>query len=232
MPKHGEARAASKEALSRRTVVDAVLALIQEDGLDAVSIRRLADRLGVTPMALYWHFRNKDELLDATAARLFEQVSLPDAPAWHWQVRLRALLGSLLTVLRGHREAAPLLATRTVTSDSALDATESLLDALRQAGFSPAEATQVARHALSAVSNLVSGQPGVVVGETSGASPDDRRRAAETLAALPTDRYPRLVEAATPLSEGIDSESYFAFGLDLILAGIEAMARDLPGHRR
>jgi TetR/AcrR family transcriptional regulator, tetracycline repressor protein len=95
---------------------------------------------------------------------------------------------------------------------------------LRRGGFSPAEATQIARHALSAATNLVSGEPGVVVRNESGEMIDARRRARLFLESLPPERYPRLVEAAVPLSEGVDPDAYFAFGLDLLLAGIEAMA--------
>ena len=99
-----------------------------------------------------------------------------------------------------------------------------MLDVLRRGGFSPAEATQIARHALSAVVNLVSGEPGVVAREESEEMIDARRRARLFLESLPPERYPRLVEAAVPFSEGVDPDTYFAFGLDLLLAGIEAMA--------
>jgi TetR/AcrR family tetracycline transcriptional repressor len=64
----------------------------------------------------------------------------------------------------------------------------------------------------------------VVVREESGEMIDARRRARLFLESLPSERYPRLVEAARPLSEGVDPDTYFAFGLDLLLAGIEAMA--------
>ena len=64
----------------------------------------------------------------------------------------------------------------------------------------------------------------MVAREESGKVIDARRRARLFLESLPPERYPRLVEAATPLSEGVDPDTYFAFGLDLLLAGIEAIA--------
>lgn len=178
----------------------------------------------MTPMALYWHFRSKDELLDGMAARVFEKVDLSVDASGTWQERLRALLGSMVVVLRAHPSTAILLSTRTAFSEGGLRATEVMLDILRRGGFSPTEATQVARHALSTVTNLVSAEPGVVAQGESGETMDDRRRARLALESLPPERYPRLVEAATPLSESLDPDTYFAFGLDLLLVGIEAMA--------
>jgi TetR/AcrR family tetracycline transcriptional repressor len=213
-----------RNALTPRAVVEGALSLADSEGLEALTIRRLAKELGVTPMALYWHFRSKGELLDGMAARIFEEVDLSVDASATWQEQLRALLGSMLGVLRAHPSTAILLSTRTASSEGSLRATEVALDILRRGGFSPAEATQIARHALSTVVNLVSGEPGVVAREESGELLDARRRARLFLESLPPERYPRLVEAARPLSEGVDPDAYFAFGLDLLLAGIEAMA--------
>ena len=216
--------ASGRATLTPRTVVAGALALADAEGLGAVTIRRLAKQLGVTPMALYWHFGSKDELLDGMAAGIFEEVDPSTDASATWQEQLRALLGSMLDVLRAHPSTAILLSTRTVSSEGSLRATEVLLDVLRRAGFSPTEATQVARHAVSAVTSLVSGEPGVVAREESEEMLEARRRARLFLESLSTERYPRLVEAATPLSEGVSPDAYFAFGLDLLLAGIEAMA--------
>lgn len=213
-----------RTTLTPHAVVEAALALAEAEGLEAVTIRRLAKELGVTPMALYWHFRSKDELLEGMAASIFEEIDLSVDTSAAWQEQLRALLGSMIDVLRAHPSAAILFSTRTVSSEGSLLATEVVLDILRRGGFSPTEATQISRHALSTVTNLVSGEPGVVVREESKELIDTRRRARLFLESLPPEHYPRLVEAATPLSEGADPDAYFAFGLDLLLAGIEAMA--------
>jgi TetR/AcrR family transcriptional regulator, tetracycline repressor protein len=224
MSKESRKRAPNRGTLTPQTVVEGALVLADSEGLEAVTIRRLAKELGVTPMALYWHFRSKDELLDGMAASIFEEVDLSVDASARWQEQLRALLGSMLGVLRAHPSSAILLSTRTASSEGSLRATEVALDILRRGGFSPAEATQIARHALSTITNLVSGEPGVVAREESGEMVDARRRARLFLESLPPERYPRLVEAARPLSEGVEPDAYFAFGLDLLLAGIEAMA--------
>lgn len=224
MARESRQNASSKGTLTPQTVVEGALALADAEGLGTVTIRRLAKELGVTPMALYWHFRNKDELLDGMAARVFEEIDLSVDASATWQEQLRALLGSMLSVLRARPSTAILLSTRTASSEGSLRATEVALDILGRGGFSPAQATQIARHALSTVTNLVSGEPGVVAREESGELIDVRRRARVLLESLPPERYPRLVEAAAPLSEGVDPDAYFAFGLDLLLAGIEAIA--------
>lgn len=224
MVRKSRRNAPDRAPLTPRTVVEGALALADAEGLEAVTIRRLAKGLGVTPMALYWHFRNKDELLAGMAARIFEEIDLSVDGFATWQEQLRALLGSMVGVLRAHPSTAILLSTRTASSEGSLRATEVALDILGRGGFSPTEATQIARHALSTVTNLVSGEPGVVAREEPGELLDARRRARLFLESLSPERYPRLVEAATPLSEGVDPDTYFAFGLDLLLAGIEAMA--------
>ncbi len=217
-------RAADKAGLSPETIVRRAIATADAEGLDAVTIRRLARELGVTPMALYWHFRNKDELLDAMAASVFDEIDLPMDATASWRRQLGAVLASLVAALRAHPAIAPLIAMRTVSTEGSLRVTEVLLDALRRGGFSPAEATQIARHALAVATSLVAPMPGVVALAEPDGMADARHQARQALAALPAEQYPRLVEAAGPLSEGVAPDAYIAFGLDLLLAGIEAMA--------
>lgn len=114
--------------------MDGALSLADSRGLASVTIRRLAKELGVTPMALYWHFRSKDELLEGVAARIFEEVDLSVDASATWQEQLRALLGSMVGVLRAHPSSAILLSTRTASSEGSLRATEVALDILRRGG--------------------------------------------------------------------------------------------------
>ncbi|HEX5847921.1 MAG TPA: TetR/AcrR family transcriptional regulator C-terminal domain-containing protein [Rubrobacter sp.] len=215
---------AGRRQLTPETVVGRALVLADSVGLEGVTIRRLAKDLGVTPMALYWHFRNKDALLDAMMGRIFAEVdpALEDSATWVEQ--FRALMRSLAGALRAHPGVAPLFATRTNSSESSLRFTEVALDVLRRGGFSPVEATRVSRHALSTIVNLVVGEPGFISPEGSDEPLDARRRARLYLETLPPERYPRLVEAAVPLSAPEDPEAYYQFGLDLLLAGVEEMA--------
>ncbi len=95
--------------LTRGAVVDRALALADASGLDALTIRKLATELGVTPMALYWHFRGKDELLEGLAERIWSEIDTTVDATLPWPDQLRALLSSLLAVLRAHPAAPQLL---------------------------------------------------------------------------------------------------------------------------
>jgi TetR/AcrR family transcriptional regulator, tetracycline repressor protein len=224
MVAEGRQSVAGKRQLTPEMVVGRALVLADSGGLGGVTIRRLAGDLGVTPMALYWHFRNKDELLDAMMGRIFSEVDPTLDESAPWLEQFRALMDSLAGALRAHPGAAPLFATRTNSSESSLRMTEVALDILGRGGFSPTEATRVARHALSTVVNLVTGEPGFIAPDDSGELLDARRRARVFLQALPPELYPRLVEAAVPLSAREDPEAYYEFGLDLLLAGVGEMA--------
>ncbi|OSY43327.1 MULTISPECIES: TetR/AcrR family transcriptional regulator [Pseudonocardia] len=209
--------------LTRARVIATANDLAGAEGLRAVTVRRVATELQVTPMALYWHVRGKDELLDGMAESALDRVDPGVDPALPWPGGIRSLLGSILRSLCRDPIAAGLLTTRTITSEHGLEITESLLDLLRRGGFAPGPATQVARHAIASLAALAAGGSGVVVREPDGPSPE-RRRARERLEALPVRRYPRLVEAAGPLSEGVEREAYLALGLELLVAGIVATA--------
>ncbi|EHR62826.1 transcriptional regulator [Saccharomonospora cyanea NA-134] len=217
-----EAVDTERPPLTPRTVVGAALSLAESAGLESVTIRRLAKELGVTPMALYWHFRNKDELLDGMVGELYSQMEPTADSSAPWPRQLRDLLGSVIDVLRRYPSAAPLFATRSPASESSLRITEALLDILRRGGFSPRDATQIARHALSTLAHLVEAVPRPDNPELT----ETRRRMRLFLESLEPDRFPRLAEAANPLSECEDPERHIRFGLDLLVGGVEAMARN------
>lgn len=213
----------STERLNPERVVNAAIALAEEEGLVAVTVRRLTRGLGVTPMAFYWHFRNKDELLDDMADAVLAHVEPSADRAMPWADQLRGLLGSVLGVLHRFPVTASLVTHRTASSEAALDTTEALLDVLRRGGFTAEAATQVARHALATLANLAGGRAGVVVQEP-GEPSTERIRARHRLEALPRDRFPRLTEAAAPLTEGVAPDAHLCLGLDLLVAGVVATA--------
>ncbi len=209
--------------LTRDTVVDRALRLADADGLEALTIRKLAAELGVTPMALYWHFRSKDGLLEGLAERVWSEIDTDVDAGAPWAAQLRGLLESLLGVLRAHPSAAPLLVQSEKQSESALRATEVTLDVLRSAGFDPKHASEIARSALWTGLMLVMSEPGIDMLE-----PDDRaeaqRRKQVALASLPLVRYPRLVECAIPMTACDDPGFHYELGVSVFIAGVQAIA--------
>jgi len=210
--------------LTRAAVVDRALALADAAGLDALTIRKLATELGVTPMALYWHFRGKDELLEGLGDRLWSEVDLSLDRSAPWTDQLRALFTSLLTVLRTHPAAPALLArSNIVNSEAGLGALEVALELLRTAGFSPADASAVARSTLWTALTLVMSEPGIEM--LDGAERTElQRKKAVTMATLSPAKYPRVVECAIPMTACDDPEEHYEFGIDVFIDGVAAIA--------
>lgn len=135
--------------ITRADVLDATLALAEADGLDAVTMRAVAARLDVTPMALYRHVGDKQGLLDGLVERLLDDLPVPD-PALPWDARLGALAAGLRDVGRRHPDAFPLLFRRPATAPIALRRRDAVCDALRDAGV-PADRVPGAERLLSSL---------------------------------------------------------------------------------
>ena len=100
---------ADRTRLTKSAVVDRALQLADSVGLDALTIRKLATELGVTPMALYWHFRSKEELLTGLVERVWSEIDPDVDRSAPWPDQLRTMFESLLAVLRAHPAASKLL---------------------------------------------------------------------------------------------------------------------------
>lgn len=228
-----QTRETERTRLSKDAVVDRALALADAEGLDALTIRRLASELGVTPMALYWHFRSKEALLTGLYGRIWAEIDTDVDPSADWPQQLRGMLESLVRVLRAHPCASQiLLSVEKLSSDVALRATETALEVLRRGGFDPVHASELARAALWTGLMLVMSTPGFEPGLADAELAELLRRDRVRLAMLPPDRYPRVVEAAVPLTacSAEDQEFHFRFGIDLFVAGVQAMAPRSAGE--
>jgi TetR/AcrR family transcriptional regulator, tetracycline repressor protein len=210
--------------LSKAAVVGRAITLADAEGLDALTIRRLAQELGVTPMALYWHFRNKDELLNGLADQFWSEIDTDVDEAAPWSAQLRALLESLVQVLRAHSSASQLLVAGEKQSPAALEAIEVTLEVLRRGGFDPQHASAVARSAQWTGLMLAMSEPGYGPSLSEANRAEHQRRSRIQLAMLPPDRYPCLVEAAEPMTDCNDPDFHYRFGIDLFIRGVQAMA--------
>jgi TetR/AcrR family transcriptional regulator, tetracycline repressor protein len=213
--------------LSKHAVVSRALTLADTEGLNALTIRRLAAELGVTPMALYWHFRSKEELLKGLSDQVWSEIDVDVDAAAPWSQQLRGLLESLVSVLRAHPSAPHLVLDHEKNSPAAIKATEITLEVLRGAGFGPAHASEIARGTLWQGLMLVMSESGLESGTGPPLPAVERAECLRAnhvrLATLPIGTYPRVVECALPMTS-TDPELHYRFGIDLFIAGVEAMA--------
>jgi TetR/AcrR family transcriptional regulator, tetracycline repressor protein len=219
---------AGRPQLSKASVVERALKLADADGLDALTIRKLAQELGVTPMALYWHFRSKDDLLVGLAERLWSEIDLTVDPSAPWSAQLRELLQSLIGVLRSHPSAPWLLMEHEATNEPAMRATEVALEILRSgAGFDPEQAGEIALLALWTGITLMLSEVGFDPTMSVEECHEVQRTKMIRLSMLPPTIYPRIVEHAKVLTDSDDSDLHYQLGVDVFIAGVEAAAARL-----
>lgn len=216
----------AKISLNPAAVVDRALAIVDAEGLEGLTIRKVADAFGVTPMALYWHFSNKEALLDAVGDAVVSDLKVP-ADDLELEDYLREGMTSLVDVMRAHPSATHLVPGRLLLNEVGRDLTENVLERLATAGFSLDRSAAVAHYALMIAMTLVTGEPGA---ETT-VKPDEREEAHTAklalLQSLPADRYPRLRAAAPAMTECGDSDDYYGAGIGIFVAGVMADARAL-----
>jgi AcrR family transcriptional regulator len=128
----------------RREILDAALAIADDQGLDAVTMRAVAARIGVTAMALYPHVRSKEDMLDGLLGRLLAELSLPD-PAKPWPERLRELARSARDWAHRHPAVVPLVFTRPAITLDAVKVVDAIYQALLDAGVRPDQVVRVER---------------------------------------------------------------------------------------
>lgn len=135
-------RRAPRNTLSRTRIVDAALTLMDDQGLDAVTMPRLAKRLGVGTMSLYRHVDDKDDLINAVAERVLSGVQVPPGAPDDWEARVVGYLHALRRQALAHPALSRILATRGLTVGPVFDQLEQVHTILRAAGFSPADAVR------------------------------------------------------------------------------------------
>jgi AcrR family transcriptional regulator len=207
-------------------VLEAAIALADETGLERFSMRGLAQELGVVPMALYKHVANKDQLLDGMVDLVFGEIELPPEDLdWRSAMRRRAL--SAREALRRHPWAIGMMESR-APGRANLRNHDAVMGCLRKAGFPFEQAI----HAYSVQDAYIYGfalQERDLALDTPDSAGEAAQRRAKTVGAL--EDYPHLLEITSKLAgSGYDNATEFAWGLDLILEGLERVRA--KGDRR
>ena len=202
-----------KAKFTRAQLQAAALALVDEQGLAALSMRALAGALGTGPMTLYNYVRDRDELDALVVEAVMAEVARP-RPRSDWQSDVRAIVEATWRTVRRHPNVIPLVLTRRTLHETTLDWAEGLLDALARSGRSGTELLVAFRTVSGFVMGLAQAQ---LAGPLSAETDPDVARAQ----ALPPERFPRLIEIAKAATRlGADRE--FRAGLDIVMAGLAA----------
>lgn len=213
---------AERVPLTRERIITTALALIDQDGLESLSMRRLGAALGVEAMSIYHHVANKDEVLDGVLEQILLEVELPpdEGP---WQERVRALVRAWRVVALRHPGAFVLVDTRPIRSVRGYAPLESAFRILSDAGLSPAAALDAFSVAAALVLGCVRQGP---QGPGTPTTPDVADHGAD-LDEL-GDHYPNLVQALVEHGDDVDLDVQFEMAIDILVAGLERLVRPHP----
>ncbi len=215
-----------RERLTRERIVEAALRVMDAEGLDAVTMRRVAREVGVEAMSLYHHVRDKDDLLGGICSLVMRGFVIPPADL---DPAERARLGAheWRRLLKAHPNVVAVFAERkeAMTDIEALLPMEFALDVLRSNGLEERDAVQ----AFNVIGGYIMGCVMMEVGRmfSAGATPSNEASVAPP-PDLPADRLPCIV-AALPYLAACDPDEQFDYGLDLLLAGIAARVGENTG---
>jgi AcrR family transcriptional regulator len=215
--------------LSREVIVRTALAISDREGAEAVSLRRIAAELGVTPMALYRYVESKEDLLDGLVDLVYGEVELPDPRTHDWWEGLTRIAHSARRVLVAHPAVAAIAATRPAAGPNALRIVERILALLVRTGFDMETAVRIQTTFTRFIVALIALEAGLLP----ELSEEDRRQTALRLRfeleSLSPDEYPNLIAAAPYIATPFEPGRTFDQALELLNGGI---ASQLPNGRR
>lgn len=228
MPKTAERQTADRPPrrgrrprFSRREIAQTALELVDREGLEALSMQRLARKLGMGTMTLYGYFRDKDELLEAVVdAAVSPATARPLTGSWRGQ--MRTLVERAHATLSRHPSLVAIRFRQPILRPDALRFGERIMAILLQAGFAPPEAAGGFRLIFTYTFGFAGLSP-----ERQAAQA--RRRAAAVAVALDSERFPNLSATAAEWTQAMAGPEQFRWGLERILDGLEICLRNPPG---
>jgi AcrR family transcriptional regulator len=213
-----------RRTLNRDAIVDVALAIVDEEGLEGLSMRRVADRLETGPASLYAHVANKDELMELVYDRVLAEVQVQEPDKRRWEEQLKDALRQLYDVLVAHRDIAFVSMARVPIGPNMLRIGEGMLAILRAGGV-PDRVTGLAMDFVSlAVNSLAYEQSLYPVDASEDEIQQYYDQIANYFGSLPKDRFPQLTSMVDAMLEpGPDERLDFAF--DVLVQGVAALAR-------
>ena len=220
-------RSQPRTPLTREAIVEAALRVLEREGMDGVSMRKVGEELDTGAASLYWHVRGKDELLQLVFEEVTRDVTLPPADPGRWQDQLRDLMREMRATMHRHPGVARISLGRVPAGPTLARLTEWLFELLRPVG--------IPDRVIAYVGDLAGLYVGAYAFEESLglASPTGEDLSPQEIlelfrdyvSSLPEDRFPN-TRRAIDLLFGGDPDERFAFGVDLIIRGIESYARE------
>ncbi|MFC9326184.1 TetR/AcrR family transcriptional regulator [Kitasatospora sp. NPDC057015] len=216
----GKEKAAPKRRpLSRERIVEAALAIIDGEGLEALSMRRVAQDLGTGAASLYAHFSNKDELIEQVLDLAYTEIELEQPDPGRWEEQLKDLMRRSRDVLLSHGDLARAAVVANVpVTPHAMDVAESMLAILRAGGLDE----RTAAYGVDLLGLYVTATA-FEQATRSGHSQADTDAYSERIqgyfASAPADRYPMMTSMAAALTRNVGDER-FDFGLEILVAGL------------
>jgi AcrR family transcriptional regulator len=234
--RHGKVigdRRRTPRTLSREAIVDAALTVLDAEGLDAVTMRRVADELGTGPASLYAHVADKEEMVHLVFDRVLGEVTLPDSiDPDRWDEQLKDLCRSIRSTMRRHQDIARAGLGHIPTGEGALPGMNMLIGLLLAGGVSERVAS-LSIDILGLYLTATAYEESLDTFPVNDEAESERFHAElnQFFASLPRDRYPYLFALAGPLTDG-DGDHRFEFGLDLLVRGIASTVTPDPSQRR
>lgn len=206
-----------RRPLTRERIVRTALRLVDRHGLEALSMRTLAQALGVGTMSLYNHVPNKAALLDAIAGRVLAEMELPSANGTDWATSIKAIMASFRHAARRHPNVLPLLTRSPLSTPEALRAVDLGFATLRRAGFDAETSVHLYRLLAGYAFGFLTLELGGFFDAAGGADEGALPPAADAL----FQQFPTIAELA-PYFLRSDAGAEFELGLDLILSAVRA----------
>lgn len=223
--------APARQPLSQDQIVEAAMRILDAEGLDAMSMRRVADELGTGPASLYAHVANKDELLELVRERVIAEIPLPVPDPNHWREQLRQLATDSVRVLASHRDIARAQLANIPTGVNALRIAETMLGILLSAGIPPkVAALAVDRIALYISADAYERALWMSKFQREDVSAEDFfakeiGQIAQFYRSLPPGEFPHLTANVDHLVAG-DGDDRYAFGLEMLIRALESYLPD------
>src|SRR5919201_1299415 len=211
-----------RRTLNREAIVDVALAIVDEEGLEGLSMRNVAERLATGPASLYAHVANNDELMELVCDLVLAEVHVQKPDKRRWEEQLKDALRQLYDVLVAHRDIAFVSMARVPIGPNMLRVAEGMLAILRAGGVSDRVAPLRMDFASLAVTSPAYEDPL----SPADASNEDieayYQRVTDYMASLPVERFPNLVAMARPMTEP-DPDERLEFAFDVLVQGIAAL---------